>query len=479
MYEIEDKEYIQEEKREVSGSRRKDWIKNFTIIFLIIMLILTFFSNTIMNYTLPQVATAYVQSGEITPKVRGSGAAEVEDPYNVAVPSSRTIASVQVRVGDVVSQGDVIYELLDTESEDLTNARKELSDAEDNFQKALFAGNLTNSALNRIREGNYLSEDEMTEQLAAVNAAYNSAVEESANAQAALEKIQTKASSTSSTTPSGQSTGESDEAVTTESVDYSAEIAEATNRKTDADAALTKATNERDETVKSIQAELELKTMQKTVDEAREKVETLESQEVGATVTAPVSGTITSLNYSAGDVTSSGSAGAVIQQEGKGMTVSFTVTKEQAQTLSVGIEAKPQNEWAYSDFQATLTNITADPTDPTNSRLLTFEIVSSEVEAGSTVQLSVATSSKSYDLTVPNSAVREDNNGKFILVVTSKESPLGNRYIATRVDVTVLDSDDLNTAITGSLTGYEYVVTTATKPVSAGMQVRLAESETQ
>ena len=87
--------------------------------------------------------------------------------------------------------------------------------------------------------------------------------------------------------------------------------------------------------------------------------------------------------------------------------------------------------------------------------------------------------SKSYDLVVPNSAVREDNNGKFILIVTSRESPLGNRYIATRVDVQVLDSDDLYTAISGSLSGYEYVITTATKPVSAGMQVRLAEDVQQ
>ena len=101
------------------------------------------------------------------------------------------------------------------------------------------------------------------------------------------------------------------------------------------------------------------------------------------------------------------------------------------------------------------------------------------MEPGDNVQLSVGANSKSYDLTVPNSAIREDNNGKFILIVSSRESPLGNRYIATRVDVQVLDSDELLTAISGSLSGYEYVITTATKPVSAGMQVRLAEDVQQ
>ena len=165
----------------------------------------------------------------------------------------------------------------------------------------------------------------------------------------------------------------------------------------------------------------------------------------------------------------------MIRQEGKKMTVSFSVSKEKAQSLKVGQEAKPQNEWMYSDFKAQLSSITSDPADPSGSRLLTFVIDSTQVEQGDTVQLSIGTSVRNYDLTVPNSAVREDNSGKFVLVIVSKESPLGNRYIASRVDVTVLDSDDTLTAVTGNLSGYEYVITTATKPVSAGMQVRLAE----
>ena len=42
-------------------SNRKEWIKNVAIIFLTVMLILTFFSNTIMNYSLPEVATAMIE----------------------------------------------------------------------------------------------------------------------------------------------------------------------------------------------------------------------------------------------------------------------------------------------------------------------------------------------------------------------------------------------------------------------------------
>ena len=76
---------------------------------------------------------------------------------------------------------------------------------------------------------------------------------------------------------------------------------------------------------------------------------------------------------------------------------------------------------------------------------------------------------------VPNSAVREDANGKFVLIVTAKSTPLGNRYTAKRVDVEVLASDDTKSAITSSVQG-EYVITTASTPISAGMQVRLSDN---
>lgn len=37
--------------------KRREWIKNALIIFLVVMLVLTFCSNTIMNMYLPEVST--------------------------------------------------------------------------------------------------------------------------------------------------------------------------------------------------------------------------------------------------------------------------------------------------------------------------------------------------------------------------------------------------------------------------------------
>ena len=38
----------------------REWVKTFAIIFLAVLLVLTFFSNTIMNMTLPEVSTEYI-----------------------------------------------------------------------------------------------------------------------------------------------------------------------------------------------------------------------------------------------------------------------------------------------------------------------------------------------------------------------------------------------------------------------------------
>ena len=93
---------------EKSPRNRKDMVKNIAIAFLSVMLLLTFFSNTIMNYSLPQVATQQITSGTISPQIRGTGTVSAEDPYNITVKETRKISGVAVKEGSHVEIGDVI-----------------------------------------------------------------------------------------------------------------------------------------------------------------------------------------------------------------------------------------------------------------------------------------------------------------------------------------------------------------------------------
>ena len=104
-----------------------------------------------------------------------------------------------------------------------------------------------------------------------------------------------------------------------------------------------------------------------------------------------------------------------------------------------------------------------------------FRLSGEGVEAGSNITLSIGQRSATYDTLVPNSALRNDANGDFVLVVTAKNTPLGNRYTATRVGVTVLAKDDTKSAVTGLSSG-DFVITTSTAPIEAGSQVRLVDN---
>ena len=140
-------------ENENKGSRKREWIKNIAIIFLTIMLILTFFSNTIMNYSLPQVATRYVESGSISAQIRGTGTVEAVDPYNVVVNESRVISSVAVKAESYVEKGDVLYYLEDRESAELETAREELAAAQLAYDKAILNGGLTRAEVAEIENG--------------------------------------------------------------------------------------------------------------------------------------------------------------------------------------------------------------------------------------------------------------------------------------------------------------------------------------
>ena len=501
---------------------RKDIIKDIAIAFLAILLLLTFFSNTIMNYSLPEVAIQQIESGTISPIIRGTGTVEASDPYNVKVSQERVIQSVAVAENDHVEKGDVLYYLEDKESTELTEAETKLDELLQTYETNLFSGDLDNDAINRVRNGNTMSIDEYQTKLKEATDRYEAAKTADELAQAAIDELTQAQSYTSAQYSYDEATPSYTDAEITAEIarleseqtienntdlhkdriaqlqqiqadlsrdtsqittqagqvdsDFNRRLASLQDTKNKTAAELELATNERTELLTSIAKEIELSNSLDDINEQKETVEKLKEESTGGSITAPVAGTVTSLALKAGETTSPESEVAVIQVDGKDMVTSFAVTIDQAKNLKVGDKAEPQNAWYYTDFKATLKSITTDSSNPNTKKLLTFSIESPEVQNGQSVSLQIGEKSDTYDLTVPAGSIREDTNGKFILIVNSKSSPLGNRYIAARVDVEVLASDDTTAAISGSLEGDEYVITTATSPVSAGDQVRLANS---
>ena len=569
---------------ENGGKKRREWVKNAAIIFLSVMLVLTFFSNTFMNYSLPEVAAQYVQSGTITAKIRGTGTVESGDPYNVKISETRTISSVLVKTGDKVEKGDTLFLLEDKESKELTDAQAALDKAMLDFELALLSGDISNSTFQNVQNGNVASINTYQSRILAAEAEidrWQKQVDEATNAinqlktaqvnvdaggtpdtgseqnkvnaaQAALNSDEVKiakdkisewqaaqatcqatidkyneniASSVSGNGFVNQVTEDEyqlalknreqyqslinerqafinnnpdkvkayDEKVKA-LADANKALADKQNSKENSTNSLTVQTQNwqteldkrniqlkaaqdtKEQLLKDISTELNLDYQLDSLQKQRDDIAKLQENAVGASIEAPISGTITSVTVKAGDEAQPDTALVTMQPEGKGFTMSFSVTNDQAKRLSVGDKADLVNSWRYSDMDITLASIKPDTTDPGQKKLLTFDITGDEVTPGQSLNISVGQKSANYDLIVPNSAIREDSNGKFILIVESKSSPLGNRYVATRVDVEVLASDDTQSAVSGALYGYEFVITTSTQPVEAGKLVRLANN---
>ncbi len=216
--------------------------------------------------------------------------------------------------------------------------------------------------------------------------------------------------------------------------------------------------------------------MQKAKDDIAKQEELIEklTQDADAQeVKAKVGGVIGEINVNAGNTVGADSPLAVINLVDRGYTVQVPVSIDDAKKVKVGDTAELLNYWG-GDVNIVLEKIASDPNNPTRGRMLVFRIEGG-IEPGTNVTISIGQKSANYDALIPLSAFRTDSNGTYALVVTSKSTPLGNRYTATRVDVTELGRDDTYAAVTG-LTAGDFVITTSTQPLSAGTQVRLADN---
>ncbi len=586
-----------------NGSKRRDWVKNAAIIFLTIMLLLTFFSNTIMNYSLPEVAVQYVQSGSITTKIRGTGTVESDDPYEVNVKETRKVDSVLVREGDSVQKGDPLFLLADVESTELQAAKDAAKAAQNaldvavtSLELAILKGDISNATANNIQNGNVMSFANYQKRMESANADVEKLEKGVEDANATIARLESQQGSLAGSTPD---TGKEQEAFNAAQnalnadpvkkaydkiQDYAGKIAECdaviaerqegivtgyitvssgdlvpilsvsdeeyqialVNRAryielmgkeqetvavpeakaeydrllkvyNDAQAALESKQNSVTNGTNAIAAELNkqralladttakltaaqdvradllteiemeltggtsltggssIKDLREALVKAQEAVLKEEEKSVGTTIEAPISGTISSINVVSGRETDPTTPAITMLPEGSKFSMSFKVTNDQARRLSPGMQAELVNSWRYDDVVVTLSAIRPDPENPSQQKLAVFDVTGS-VTDGQSISVSVGDRSANYEMIVPNSAVREDSNGKFVLMVESRPSPLSTRYIATRVDVEVVASDDTQSAITGGLYTYSYVITTSTAPVVAGQQVRLADN---
>ena len=132
-----------------NGVRKREWVKTAAIILLAVLLVLTFFSKTIMNASLPEVATQQVSSGAINARIRGQGVVEASEVYNVTIKQTRKVSSVLVKTGQEINVGDTLFVLEAEDSDELKQAETDLETLQQNYDKSLIEAGNTAAQENR------------------------------------------------------------------------------------------------------------------------------------------------------------------------------------------------------------------------------------------------------------------------------------------------------------------------------------------
>lgn len=536
--------------------KNREWVKTAAIIFLTVLLVLTFFSNTINNRLLPEVATVAVTDGSITAKVRATGKVSAIGNNEVKATGTRTVAAVKVKEGQEVNEGDVLFVMgsaaddeleaavdardsayfgvkraktsypVDTSSYSLNAAYTSYLDA---LQNEEIAWNQYMMALDHSNDPNYIN---IANQLSTAQAQleslniqleqYRASLQLDMNSaeqayydryaywqmlpdgpekdialaeanfayQTFLSAQQKYQDSFLYTDPYVQQITELENTINALEIQLSSFDNDASAMKAKYDAALS-ARNSAEQAYTSAQAShaasqaslgqqsaavaIDVEEAELNLDKKQAKVNSLSGEGEDANVYAKVSGIVETVNYSSGDTVTKDDVMCIIEVPDQGYTMSASVTKDQASRLKVGDSAAASNYYWGKTITATISSIKSDPKDPQGKRLITFD-VEGDVTSGQELTVSVGQKSASYDIIVPKSAVMSDNNGNFVLVITSKSSALGNRYFAKRVDIEVLAEDDTSRAISGDLGNGDFVITNSSTKINSGDQVRLADN---
>ena len=111
------------------GSKRRAKVIKAMIAFVVVLALLTFFSNTIMNLTIPKVMGAYASRGNLSFSNNARGTVTVENKTDIKGLDSRVVDQVKVGNYDQVKKGDTILTLKPIEeSADLDAKRTQLKE---------------------------------------------------------------------------------------------------------------------------------------------------------------------------------------------------------------------------------------------------------------------------------------------------------------------------------------------------------------
>ncbi len=133
--------------------KQKDrkWVKWAAIGFAVVMLIVTFFSNTIMNATLTEVTAKRVVMGTISPEIRGDGVTESAGVVTVKADTPGVVTSVSYSVGQSVWEGLAVMMIEPKDDGTLLMMKESLAEKQTAYTRALLEAGISQSNASEMK----------------------------------------------------------------------------------------------------------------------------------------------------------------------------------------------------------------------------------------------------------------------------------------------------------------------------------------
>lgn len=189
-------------------------------------------------------------------------------------------------------------------------------------------------------------------------------------------------------------------------------------------------------------------------------------QQAGGQYMAPISGTLIQMNLKAGE--SSPAVGGLLAADDTDYTIEVLLTEEQAASVAVGTVLHVSQGKAKGD--AAVQQLS--DADASGATTAIATLTEGAWSAGA-AQVNVTTESSRQDLVLPVSAVHQDNDGDYVLVMEEQSTVLGLQYVLRRVPVSPVAEGDSEIAVSGALDTQMQVVVGSSKSVQAGDKVRV------
>lgn len=430
---------------EVQINKRKNYIRNASLIFIVIILLLTFFSKTINNFLLPSVETTKPSSGTLMNEITAQGEVFNEGVESIYSFGDWKIKDIKVKPGDEIKKGDILatvdpedialdmkkmeLNLLKVENEllrykngfqekdielfrnDAEAAKREVQKAEDNLaaQKELYALDavaleIVNDAQDRLHEANrnYEQKQRLVEQ-------------------------------------------KEDES--------------------------TKAAENYQLTLKEKEAELEVSKLE--FDEMKKNI-----SEDG-TIKSPVDGVINSNPVDKGTTVNSGRTLFEIIKKGSEFAVKWPLVPDAAKEVNiqdaVAFTSGADKNFSLGGF------VIGKNYDAKEGKYEFISFIKSNgskdkalPQIGQIVDVSIKKASKRYKMIVPNSSITKEADKEYVFIFMTRQGILGDENYVQKIEVKVEEHDDFDSAIKDiKVLEDARVVTHTTKLLFNNAQVKL------